>query len=189
MNQLDTQLQHRDATTPPRSGVVGRLVRVLYGAVMAWFAFQWAEAGLTWFSEPTTPANPWVWIVTGLGIYYGLYQLPASSFGAPWGRRVVSIYLTLLATAAVTAVLTQGDLWAAPLTWLLYGLDVGLVVVATIAFLVAVVLGTPGCEMGGLAELIRRLRGASNAEATEGIWCIGGLHKLDEWETGWRMRQ
>ncbi len=185
------QLQDRDTITLPRTGPVSRLVRVLYGAVMAWLAFEWLEAGLTWFSESTTPANPWIWVVTGLAIYYGLYQLPASSFGAPWGRRVVSIFVTLLAAAAVTALLTQGELWAPPLTWLLYGLDVGLVIVATIAFLVAVVLGTPGCEMGGLAELIRRLRGDSNAEGPEAMWCIGGLHRVDEWEAGkpWRARR
>ncbi|MPZ70181.1 MAG: hypothetical protein GEU71_11740 [Actinobacteria bacterium] len=149
----------------------------------AWLSFEWSEAGLTWFARSTTPANPWVWIVTGLAIYYSLYQLPSTGFGAAWGRRVAVVFGAVVAATAVFTLLGNGELWAAPLTWLLYGLATGFLILVTISFVIAVILGTPGCEIGGLAELIRRLRGDTGAEA---MWCIVGLHRIDEWEAGRR---
>lgn len=188
METQDTQLQGTASTRLPRTGPVSRSCRLLCAAVIAWFAFDWAEAGLTWFSKSTTPANPGVWIVTGLAIYYGLYQLPQTGFGDRQGRRVVAIFGALLVTAASSALVAEGELWAAPLTWLLYSLDVGFLIMITISYLVSVVLGTPGCEVGGLAELIRRLRSVSDAEEPKAMWCIAGLHRVDKWEAAqaWR---
>ncbi len=54
-------------------------------------------------------------------------------------------------------------------------------VVVALALLVAVVLGTPGCEIGVVHELVRRLRG--EADGTEALFCVVGLHQLDAWET------
>ena len=50
-----------------------------------------------------------------------------------------------------------------------------------IASLLAVVLGTPGCEVGVWPELIARAR---NRRSTAGVRvvCVVGLHILDRWE-------
>ena len=45
----------------------------------------------------------------------------------------------------------------------------------------AVFLGTPGCEGGGLGELIRRLRGVPDPANHDAMWCAG-IHCLDQWE-------
>jgi len=184
--------QHREsdnqATAIRRTGPVGRVVRVLGTALMAWFVFQWLEAGMTWFSSPSTPANLWVWAVTGLAVYYGLYQLPESGFGRPWGVRVVATSGGILAAVAVVTLAVQGEPWAAPLTGVLYGLNVGFLIAVTVSYLVAVFLGTPGCEVGGLGELIRRLRHEPNLDNQDAMWCIAGLNSLDRWEAGRRQR-
>jgi len=71
-------------------------------------------------------------------------------------------------------------LWAAPLSWLVWGLDLGVLVVIAAASLVAVILGTPGCEVGVVRDIARRLR--SEPGGTDAVFCPAGLHQLDAWE-------
>jgi hypothetical protein len=59
--------------------------------------------------------------------------------------------------------------------------DAVMLVETIVALLLAIALGTPGCEVGAWPELIGRVRG-SHAVPTKPI-CILGLHHLDEWET------
>jgi hypothetical protein len=70
-----------------------------------------------------------------------------------------------------------------PLTTLLYWFDVGFLIAVAISYLIAAFLGTPGCEVGGLGELIRRLRGVPDPADHEAMWCIAGIHHLDQWES------
>jgi hypothetical protein len=71
---------------------------------------------------------------------------------------------------------------APPLTTLIYWFDVGFLIAVAISYLIAVFLGTPDCEVGGLGELIRRLRGVPDPADHEAMWCIAGIHHLDQWE-------
>lgn len=186
MDSRYPETQARDS--PIRIGPVGRTARALGAVVMAAFAYEWGEAGMTWFSRPSTPANPMVWVVAGLAVYYGLYQFSDFSFGHPWGKRVVIGFAGILGTVIVATVGIQGGLWATPLTWVLYWLSVSFLIAVTISYLVALFLGTPGCEVGGLAELVRRLRQPSQPDQAEAMWCVAGLHRLDEWEARRRLQ-
>ncbi|HJQ90719.1 MAG TPA: hypothetical protein VJ950_03365 [Acidimicrobiia bacterium] len=169
-----------------RIGPMGRLVRVFGAVIMALFAFEWLEAGMTWFGQASTPSNPWIWVVTGLAAYYGLHQLPESGFGRPWGERVLATVGGIFVLVAVATLTIHGELWAHPLTISLYGLNVAFLFVVSLSYLVAVFLGTPGCEVGGLGELIRRLRGVPDPANHDAMWCIGGIHCLDQWEANRR---
>jgi hypothetical protein len=170
-----------------RIGPIGQLVRVFGAVIMALFAFDWLEAGLTWFGEPSTPGNPGVWVVTGLAAYYGLHQLPENAFGRPWGERVLAIAGGVLVVTAVVTLGIHGDFWAPPLTTALYGVDLAFLFVVSLSYLVAVFLRTPGCEVGGLGELVRRLRGVPDPTDHEAMWCIAGIHHLDQWEESRRQ--
>lgn len=163
-------------------GPVSRTVRVLLAAVTAWLTVEWATAGMDWFVRSSTPSNPWVWIVAAVAVYYGLYQLPYAASGRQAARRTVIVAAVAFATAAVASLMSNGGIWEPPLTGLLYGFELGFLATVTLAHLTAVVLGTPGCEMGGLAELIHRLRGTQPPN-DEPMWCLMGLHHLDQWET------
>jgi hypothetical protein len=170
-----------------RIGPIGRLVRALGAVVMALFAFDWLEAGMAWFGQASTPSNPWVWVVTGLAASYGLHQLPDSGFGRPWGERVLATVGGLFVLIAVVTLSLHGELWAPPLTTSLYGLNVAFLFVVSLSYLVAVFLGTPGCEVGGLGELIRRIRGVADPANQDAMWCIAGIHGLDKWEADRRQ--
>jgi hypothetical protein len=54
-----------------------------------------------------------------------------------------------------------------------------------VALLLAVVLGTRGCEIGVWADIAARLRGGSASPPL----CIVGLHHLDSWELRRRSRR
>jgi hypothetical protein len=100
--------------------------------------------------------------------------MPACSLGAVIGLVV------LVATAAVTAWITSGEVWASPLPELVWGFDALMLIETIVALLFAIALGTPGCEVGVWPELIGPLRGA-DAVSTRPI-CVLGLHFVDEWE-------
>ena len=184
-------IRHTEVSTaaaPIRIGPVGRIARALGAVVIGAFAHEWVEAGMAWFSGSSTPANPMVWAVMVLAGYYGLYQFPDFSFGRPWGKRVVIGFTGILAAVAVATVAVQGELWTAPLTPVLYWLGVSFLIAVAFSYVVAIFLGTPGCEVGGLAELVRRIRHRSHPDDHEAMWCVAGLHRLDAWEAGRKQR-
>lgn len=165
----------------PSSGPVSRTVRVLLAGLTAWLAAEWITAGMAWFGRSSTPRNGWVWVVAVLAVYYGLYQFPHAAFGTRSARRTLTASGIVLAAAGGTAIVLHGGVWEPPFTWLLYGFEVGFLIVVTVAHVVAVTLGTAGCEMGGLAELVHRLRGTARPTG-QPMSCIAGLHRLDQWE-------
>ncbi|MGH8912913.1 MAG: hypothetical protein ACRDZM_00160 [Acidimicrobiia bacterium] len=179
---MHTNTTRHPETVITRIGPIGRVARMAGAVIMSLVAFDWLEAGMTWFGEASTAGNPSVWIVTALAAYYGLHQLPDSGFGRPWGERVLATTGGLFVVTAVVTLLLRRELWAHPFTTILYGFDVGFLFVVAISYLVAVFVGTPGCEVGGLGELIRRLRGVPDPADHEAMWCIGGIHRLDQWE-------
>jgi hypothetical protein len=73
----------------------------------------------------------------------------------------------------------SGAVWAAPFTDLVSGFDALMLVETIVALLLAIVLGTPGCEAGVWPELIGR-RGEDAAASTKPL-CVLGLHFIDEW--------
>jgi hypothetical protein len=161
-----------------RIGPVSLACRLLLTAVMAFSAVGVASGGISGFSQGTLAG---LWFVVGVGIYYGLYQTAASGFGRRWGIRTVIAFVVVLIAAGAAAVAFEGELWAAPLTWLLYGFVLGFLILTAIGGLVSLALGTPGCEFGALGELIRRLRGVPQPEGAP-MWCIFGMHLIDRWE-------
>lgn len=163
------------------SGPVSRTVRLLLAAFSAWLAWEWATAGIDWFSRTSTRSSDGMWLVAGLAVYYGLYQFPHAAFGRAWARRTLIAAAVALTAAAAAAIVLEGHVWQPPFTWLLFGLELGFLIVLTIAHVVAVALGTRGCEMAGLAELVHRVRGTMRPR-DEPMSCIVGLHHLDEWE-------
>jgi hypothetical protein len=54
----------------------------------------------------------------------------------------------------------------------------------------ALFVGTPGCEIGALTEVIHRARRDWRSDAAHVHSCPAGLHRLDAWESrqAWRRR-
>lgn len=164
-----------------RTGPVGRLVRLLLAAVLGWLAYDlWVDRAFI-----LAEAEPGILVLTALAVY-GLHHI-AGLVG--WGRQVLAVLAVTATASAAVALVLAGAIWAAPLTWLVWGVDLGVLVVVVLALLMAVVIGTPGCEIGVFRELLRRLRG--EADGGEALFCVAGLHQIDAWEArrSWRRRR
>jgi hypothetical protein len=177
------------ATWVWRTGPVSRSYRLGLAVVLGLSAYSLILAGPGGFSQPDSAEEPGVWILTGFALL-AVRDAAATAVGPRWGGRALAGTLALLAVAGAAALAAEGSLWAAPVTWLLYGLDLTFAIVIGAAMLVSIVVGTPGCELGAVRELVLRLQGRFDPGQLQAPACGGGLHQLDRWEARqpWRTR-
>lgn len=87
----------------------------------------------------------------------------------------------VLGLAGALGYFRYGSVWGFPLADLVRYFDVFVLAAEFTAFILAVVLGTPGCEIGVWPEMISRAR-QEKAGQTQGLACIVGLHLIDQLE-------
>jgi hypothetical protein len=165
-----------DGHVRPRTGPVSRLTRLLLAALLGWLAYDVGTiADLDEFREPGLV------LLTGFAVY-GLYAAVAAVLGARWAVRAVQTLTVLAVGAATGAAVTSGSVWSAPLSWLMYGLDVAVLAFVAGALVASVFVGAPGCEIGSVQRLAVRLTGRTPPRDHEVHFCLAGLHRLDAWE-------
>jgi hypothetical protein len=170
----------------PRTGPVGRTVRLLlalgFGAALSTIVDQGGPASVRdpetltdWSYEALTIGMVAVFaiLVTQLGKLFG-----GEAVGKTARRVALSLLTVAAAVAAAAGGLRSGAVWGSPLSDLVWTLDVAMLLETIVALLIAVVLGTPECEIGVWAEIAARLRGRPASPPL----CILGLHHLDAWE-------
>ena len=184
-----------DARVGPaeRTGPIGRAVRVLLEAGFVYgFATLVDQGGPAAVRDPDTLTGdaPFVVLtITMVALYAVLVsELAKIVGGEPVAKRARSLALVVLgaaaAVAAIVGELRAGAVWGSPLSDLVWGLDAAMLLQTIVALPIAVVLGTPGCEIGVWGDIAARLRG----EPASPPICIIGLHHLDEWEARRRAR-
>jgi hypothetical protein len=186
---------HATETQPlaaPRTGPVGRAVRLLLAVGFAYgLATLVDQGGPSSVRDPETLTDaPFVVLTIAMVVVYAvlvteLAKLVGAEAVASMVRAVALSILAAGATvAAVVGELRSGAVWGPPLSDLVWALDVAMLLQTIVALLLAVVLGTRGCEIGVWADIAARRRGS---EAPPPL-CIIGLHHLDEWELRRRRR-
>jgi hypothetical protein len=98
-----------------------------------------------------------------------------------WQLRTVVACFLVVTVAAGIGMVTRGAAWGFPLADVIWWFDVLVLLEELVALLLAIPLGTPGCEIGVWTELLDRARGRV-ATADQFLACIVGLHLIDEWE-------
>lgn len=169
------------AQRPMATGPVSQLARVILAAVVGAGVYGLLGTGMANFSDSEILAQPGFWLITVIAVP-SLYGIPQHLSGPVWGRCVLVGVFALAAAAAVVATVATGTPWAAPLTWLLYLVELSVFTLLGLAFAISALLGRPGCELAGLRELLVRTRGADEGDDAEAAWCLVGLHRLDAWE-------
>ena len=176
MKQSDP-LELVDAGSLVRPRTIGRTVRLLLG-VFCLYVF----AELFYYYEWTTSQpfssldDRFLVLLAPLWIFNYVVNI---GFGKSWGRRPLIISLTALGIAACTAYLVTDSLnspiFGIPLNlWLVYFYGhLGL------SFMLAALIGTPGCEMRAIPELFGRIRRLPSEEHQ----CpVSFITRVDEWE-------
>ena len=184
-----TSSKPRGVAASPRTGPLGRLARLGWAAISAVVLVSIVDGrGPARFRNPHVLTEPSAWLLhAGMLL---LFVLLVGAIAAQLGGRQVArraqlgTLLALGATVALAGALGQlayGSVWGFPLADLVWSFDVLLLAVDVVALVLAIALGTPGCEIEVWPELIARLRG-EHASPSAGLACIVGLHLVDAWE-------
>lgn len=168
--------------TLPKPGPFGRLVRLLFGVGILFSLAPSLIGGFSFFGESTTvPTAILFWIAVGIGIL-NFNHVVNLGLGKSWGRRPQFVVLAGTAVATLLDLIFYGAWWAPPLGLFTWGWLLLMFIPLGIAFLLAAVLATPGCEMRSYNHLISRLQRQDPTEH----FCPGGVDFADKWEAKWR---
>lgn len=176
-----------------RTGPVGRLVRLGFAAVLVLTLVSIVSSqGSARFRNAHVLSEPSAWFLHG--VMFLIFVLTvgvvtsalAGDRAARWAQvaAVVTAAGAVLAAGAIGLAL-RGSLWGFPLADMVWYFDVSMATVELLAFLLAIALGTPGCELGVWPELLARARGRP-FNRTDGLACIVGIHLIDRWEASRR---
>ena len=183
---MTTVATQRKLLAAARTGPVGRAVRLLLAlGLTAALGTLVDQGGPASVRDPETLTDaPFVVLTLAMLVVYATLaaKMAAVVRGEAAAERARGLTLAVLAAAAAVAALVgevrAGAVWGSPLSDLVWTLDIVMLVQTVVALLVAVLLGTPGCEIGAWPELAARLRGRPAPPPL----CILGLHHLDDWE-------
>jgi len=174
-----TDLKLDEPGSLPRPGPIGRLVRLAFGVMCAWYV-QILIAVSNQIIGPDDHVRSLVWNGTAVGLFLISYVINIG-FSRSWKKwpAVVSaaIFLMVAGIGYVTAGTFETDLLARVMwTWNVY-----LYAYLGVAFLISGFIATPGCEMRAFHDLYSRLTG----NPTKEHYCpVGPLHPIDQWEAG-----
>jgi hypothetical protein len=191
MTQLAIQ-ERRMATDAQPTGPIGRFARLLLVAVLAVALLSLLDqGGVVGFRRPSVPTEFSLWLLTAFMVagFATLVGAIASAAGrrspSPWRLGALAVVGTSAVATAVIGQVTSGSFWGFPLADFVWWFDVLMLVQAIVASLIAIGIGTPGCEVGVWPALVARKRGGRWAPVA-GPACIVGLHFLDAWEAEMR---
>jgi hypothetical protein len=179
----------RGVAASPRTGPLGRLARLGWTVAMAVILASIVDGrGPARFRNPHVLTEPSAWLVHAamLVVFVLLVGAIAAALDGrqvAWRAQVGTLLAVVGAVGLAGAVgqLTYGSLWGFPLADLVWSFDVLMLAQEVVALVLAIALGTPGCEIGVWPELIARMRGERSSPSA-GLACIVGLHLVDAWE-------
>lgn len=173
---MSVELELDRPGTLSKPGPLGRGVRLVFGVGCAWLAYRM----VTYPTQLVRTSWPddielWLWIVFGFSVFPYVVNI---GYSLNWKRWPQAALVVLAAGAGVIGLARYGSFWAPPLGWLLTVWFVYLYGHLGISFLLAGVLGTPGCEMRSIPHLWTIVTGNDTAEH----YCPGLLGRVDRWE-------
>lgn len=176
-----TDLKLDEPGTLPRPGPVGRLARLVFGLLCLSYVY-----GLIMISSdimsPTGNARTMIWngILPGLFLVSYVVNIGFSRAWKKWPAIVSSI---AFAAVALVGHVTSGAVETATLARMIWGWELYVFAHLGLSFLLAAIIGTPGCEMRAYHDLYSRV---TRVPTKEHYCPVGPLHPIDQWEAGRR---
>lgn len=162
--------------TLEKPGPIGRIVRLAFGLICLNFVWVLITGG-TWLANNiTTDLAFWFALVMGFLVFPYVVNI---GFTQSWGRRPQFIIIILAVGAGVWSLIQDGDVWGAPLGWLVV---VWLFYVYShlgISLVLSSIIATPGCEMRAIPHLWTLITGKETKEH----YCPGLFNPIDAWES------
>lgn len=173
-----TDLELDEPGSLPKPGPIGRLARLAFGLLCAWYVRGLIDvAGTLVTSDGHIRTLIWNGILPGLFLISYVVNI---GFSRAWrkGPAIVSA-IAILAVAGVGYFL-RGNMETELLARTIWTWETYLFSHLGLAFLIAGVIGTPGCEMRAFHDLYSRI---TRAPTKEHFCPIGPLHPIDQWES------
>ncbi len=175
--------QDPDEPPPPpveRTGPIGRLVRLLMAAGL-FLALAYPLASLPRLFDPALASEPMLWILTGISLLAIPYVLDV---GLAWGhgQRIQLLAVGIGLALLVSNLVLYDSLWGPVLAIFVLALQTWVLGALALGYLLAAILGTPGCELRSYQHLASLV----SDKAAEPTFCAAGLDSLDAWEAGRR---
>lgn len=178
-----TDLRLDEAGTLPRSGPVGRLVRLAFGAWCLYYvwALLYVQSDLLTAQGQIRPLL-WNGILPALFLISYVVNI---GYSRAWKKWPAVVSAGFLIAAAGMSKLILGTFESAISASVFFAWLVYLFGHLGAAFMLSALLGTPGCEMRAFHDLYRKLTGRV---VKEHICPIGPLGSIDRWEAkqAWR---
>ena len=173
-----TDLKLDEPGSLPRPGLVGRLVRFGFGMLCLSHVYWLLQVSDNLIDEGGQIRSIlWNGIVIGLFLISYVINIGFSRAWKKWPAIVSVIVFVLIAAYGY---LTVGTAETGLLAQALWVWEFYVFAHLGIAFVIAAIIGTPGCEMRAFHDLYSRLTG----KPTKEHYCpIGPLHPIDQWES------
>ena len=150
-----TDLNLHEPDSLPRPGPVGRLVRLTFGLLCIWYVTGLVDvAGGLIGSDGQIHAVIWNGLLPGLFLISYVVNI---GYSRAWKKRPAYASAFLFATLAATGYFLRRTIeteWLAGAIWVW---EFYLFSHLGLAFLIAAIIGTPGCEMRSLHDLYSRV--------------------------------
>lgn len=168
------------AGTIPRIGPIGRLARIISGALTLGITFLLADdarRAIEGWDGVSAGAYP-MWIGIAILFYFLPYAI-STAVGRDWGYRPLIVVLSGAVVAALVGWAVAGSAWGpVPFAYLVI-VAAALALEIGVAFIIQAVLATPGCEVRAYADLWSRITGRPVNERA----CLNPAYRrLDAWE-------
>jgi len=172
-----TDLKLDDHGSLPKPGPMGRLLRLVFGIICIWYVVQlFAVSGDLMDSDSRIKSIVWNGILIGLFLVSYIINIGYSRAWKKWPAVVSAAVFILLAGAGF---ISTGSFQTSFLASTVWAWEIYLFSHLGTAFLVASLIGSPGCEMRAFHSLYTRITG----KPTKEHHCpVGPLQPVDEWE-------
>ena len=174
-----TDLKLDESGSLPRPGPIGRLVRLAFGLVCIWYVFV-----LIAVSGDLMSGQGGIRPVVLNGVLIGLFLVSYIiniGYSRPWKKWPALVSAGVFLALAGFGYVTKGTIETNVLAHAVWAWEVYLFLHLGAAFMIAALIGTPGCEMRAFHDLYSRLTGIPTKEH----YCpIGPLNSIDRWEAG-----
>jgi hypothetical protein len=162
----------------PRPGPIGRLVRFGFGFLCLDYVY-----GLFQVSSNLIGSDGHVRSVVWNGILLGLFLVSYViniGYSRAWKMWPAAVSAFVFAGIALFGYMTVGTVETGLLARLVWLWELYIFSHLGLGFLIAGIIGTPGCEMRALHDLYSRVTGVPTKEH----YCpVGPLHPIDQWES------
>jgi hypothetical protein len=173
-----TDLRLDEPGTLPRPGPIGRLVRFGFALLCLYYVH-----GLIQVSGDLIDKEGHIRSVVWNGVVLGLFLISYVvniGYSRGWKKWPAAVSAVIFAGFALFSHITAGTIETNLLARVVWLWELYIFLHLGLAFFIASIISTPGCEMRAIHDLYSRVTGAPTKEH----YCpVGPLHPIDQWES------